>query len=132
MWVPLRIEYIKGAKADACPYASGHVMVAPHRHVGDLDPCAPEELGELMALSQRAIRALRDVVAPDGFNVGLNLGKVASAGFDDHLHLHVVPRWHGDTKFMPVLADTHVVPDALGATHLALVEAIARLAWRPT
>ena len=83
---------------NAFPYASGHVMVAPHRHVADLDAREPDELAELMALTQRAIRALREVVAPDGFNVGLNLGKVAGAGFDDHLHLHVVPRWQGDTQ----------------------------------
>ena len=80
-----------------------------------------------MALTQGAIRALREVVAPDGFNVGLNLGKVAGAGFDDHLHLHVVPRWQGDTNFMPVLVDTHVVPEALEATRLVLAEALARL-----
>jgi ATP adenylyltransferase len=157
LWAPWRIEYIKGPKPDACifcaavaatddadahvldrgercltmlnafPYAPGHVMVAPHRHVGDLDACEPDELAELMALTQRAIRALREVVSPDGFNVGLNLGKVAGAGFDDHLHLHVVPRWQGDTNFMPVLADTHVVPEALDATRATLAETLAAL-----
>ena len=157
LWAPWRIEYIKGPKPDGCifcaavaagddadarvidrgkhcltllnafPYSSGHLMVAPNRHVGDLDACRTDEVNELMALAQRAIRALREVSAPDGFNVGLNLGKVAGAGFEDHLHLHVVPRWNGDTNFMPVLAGVHVIPEALDATRSALADAVRRL-----
>jgi ATP adenylyltransferase len=102
-------------------------MVAPSRHVADLDALAQVEAAELMTLTQRALGALRTTVEPDGFNVGLNLGKVAGAGFDDHLHLHVVPRWLGDTNFMPVVADTHVIPEALDVTAAALSAAIARL-----
>jgi ATP adenylyltransferase len=80
-----------------------------------------------MRLAQRAVLAIRAVMSPDGFNVGLNLGKVAGAGFEDHLHLHVVPRWSGDTNFMPVLADTVVIPQALEATRTLLADAIAQL-----
>jgi ATP adenylyltransferase len=113
---------------NAFPYAGGHLMVAPYRHVGDLEACEPDELQDLIALAQRAIRALREVAAPHGFNVGLNLGKVAGAGFGDHLHLHVVPRWEGDTNFMPVLADTRVISEALAATQAALAEALRQQA----
>jgi ATP adenylyltransferase len=105
------------------PYSSGHVMVAPYRHVGGLEDLEDHESLELVRLSQRIIAALRRVMSPDGFN----LGRVAGAGFADHLHLHVVPRWDGDTNFMPVLAGTHVLPQALDATHAALVDALAAL-----
>jgi ATP adenylyltransferase len=158
LWAPWRIEYIKGAKPDECifcaafrtdddaavgvvdrgdrcftmlnafPYAGGHLMVAPYRHVGDLEACEPDELQDLMALAQRAIPALCEVASPRGFNVGLNLGKVAGAGFGDHLHLHVVPRWDGDTNFMPVLADTRVISEALAATQAALADALRQQA----
>jgi ATP adenylyltransferase len=106
------------------PYAPGHVMVAPYRHLAGLEDLDDAELLELMQLARRAITALRQVMSPDGFNVGLNLGKVAGAGIADHLHLHVVPRWEGDTNFMPLLADTHVIPQALGATREALTTAL--------
>ena len=112
---------------NAFPYAPGHVMVAPVRHVGALEDLDSGELLETMQLAQRAIHAIRKAMTPDGFNVGLNLGKVAGAGIADHLHLHVVPRWSGDANFMPVLADTNVIPQALGATHTVLAEAIAEL-----
>jgi ATP adenylyltransferase len=112
---------------NAFPYAPGHVMVAPVRHVGALEDLDSAELLETMQLAQRAIHAIRRAMTPDGFNVGLNLGKVAGAGIADHLHLHVVPRWSGDANFMPVLADTNVIPQALGATHTVLAEAIAEL-----
>jgi ATP adenylyltransferase len=102
------------------PYAPGHVMVAPYRHLSGLEDLDDAELLELMQLARRAITALRKVMSPDGFNVGLNLGKVAGAGIADHLHLHLVPRWEGDTNFMPLLADTHVIPQALEATREAL------------
>ncbi|HUZ29681.1 MAG TPA: HIT domain-containing protein, partial [Solirubrobacteraceae bacterium] len=102
---------------NAFPYTSGHLMVAPFRHVATLDELDDEELTELMRLAQRGIAAQRAAMSPDGFNVGLNLGRVAGAGIADHLHLHVVPRWEGDNSFMPVLADIRVLPQALEATY---------------
>jgi ATP adenylyltransferase len=112
---------------NAFPYAPGHVMVAPVRHVGTLEDLTPDEMLETMLLTRRAILAIRRAMSPDGFNVGYNLGKVAGAGIVDHLHLHVVPRWSGDNNFMPVLADTDVIPQALGATREVLVAALAEL-----
>jgi len=111
---------------NAYPYAPGHVMVAPVRHVAELDALDDAELLELMQLAQHAIGAQREAMSPDGFNVGLNLGAVAGAGIAEHLHLHVVPRWQGDTNYMPLLADTHVIPQSLDATREALVEALGR------
>jgi ATP adenylyltransferase len=102
-------------------------MVAPLRHVGGLEDLTDEEMVETMQMARRAVTALRDVMTPDGFNMGLNLGKVAGAGIADHLHLHVVPRWDGDNNFMPVLTDTHVVSQALDDTRAALAEALHRM-----
>ncbi|MBV9362686.1 MAG: HIT domain-containing protein [Solirubrobacterales bacterium] len=110
---------------NAYPYAPGHVMVAPLRHIGALEDLAGEEMLDTMRLARRAILAIGKAMAPEGFNVGFNLGKVAGAGIADHLHLHVVPRWSGDTNFMPVLAETNVIPQALGATRDVLVDALA-------
>jgi ATP adenylyltransferase len=110
---------------NAFPYAPGHLMVAPIRHVDSLEQLDDEELLELMRLARRGTGALRAAMTPDGFNVGLNLGTVAGAGIADHLHLHVVPRWQGDTNFMPLLADTHVIPQALQAAREALEDALA-------
>ncbi len=112
---------------NAYPYAPGHVMVAPVRHVGALEDLGSDEMLETMLLARRSILAIRKAMAPDGFNVGFNLGKVAGAGIVDHLHLHVVPRWQGDTNFMPVLDGTNVIPQALEATQAILAEAIAEL-----
>jgi ATP adenylyltransferase len=156
LWAPWRIEYITGPKDGECvfcagpsagddrathivergercftmlnafPYASGHVMVSPYRHVATLQELDDAELLELMRLARRATAALSDLMSPAGFNVGLNVGTVAGAGFADHLHLHVVPRWEGDTNFMPLLAGTHVVPQALDDTHEALIGALHR------
>ena len=112
---------------NAYPYAPGHVMVAPLRHIGALEDLTSEEMLDTMRLARRSILAIRTAMTPDGFNVGFNLGKVAGAGIADHLHLHVVPRWTGDVNFMPVLADTDVIPQALEATHTVLAEAIAQL-----
>jgi ATP adenylyltransferase len=109
------------------PYAPGHVMVAPYRHVAALEELDEREHLELMSLASRAIRAMRAAMNPDGFNVGLNLGKVAGAGIADHLHLHVVPRWEGDTNFMPLIGDTHVIPQALDATRKVLTQALRDL-----
>jgi ATP adenylyltransferase len=112
---------------NAYPYAPGHVMVAPVRHVAALEALGPDEMLETMQLARRAILAIRTAMTPDGFNVGFNLGKVAGAGIVDHLHLHVVPRWQGDTNFMPILGDTNVIPQALEATRAILAQAIAEL-----
>jgi ATP adenylyltransferase len=112
---------------NAYPYAPGHVMVAPVRHVGALEDLDADEMLETMQLARRAILAIRKAMTPDAFNVGLNLGKVAGAGIVDHLHLHVVPRWNGDVNFMPVLGDTNVIPQALEATREVLASAIAGL-----
>ena len=95
------------------PYNGGHLMVVPYKEVPDLNGLTEEEMADLWKLSRRCINALTAVMKPDGFNVGINLGKVAGAGILEHLHLHVVPRWTGDTNFMPVLAGTGVIPQAL-------------------
>jgi ATP adenylyltransferase len=112
---------------NAYPYAPGHVMVAPVRHIGAFEDLNEREMLDTMRLARRSILAIRKAMSPDGFNVGLNLGKIAGAGIADHLHLHVVPRWNGDTNFMPLLADTHVIPQALEATRAVLADAIAEL-----
>lgn len=93
------------------PYNSGHVMVAPKRHVGSLTDATAEELAEMMALARRLEGIYREVYMPDGINVGMNLGRAAGAGVADHIHLHVVPRWNGDTNFMTVLGDTRLIPE---------------------
>lgn len=143
LWAPWRMDYILGPKDGECflcaaaratddraahvvlrgavcfgllnryPYNNGHLLVAPYRHVSGLDELTDAERLELMTLSDALVRRLREKIHPDGFNLGLNLGKVAGAGLESHLHLHIVPRWNGDTNFMPVLADTKVIPQAL-------------------
>lgn len=95
------------------PYNGGHLMVVPYKQAADLNELTEEEMSDLMKLTRRCQNALRQVMHPDGFNVGLNIGKVAGAGIVEHLHVHIVPRWQGDTNFMPVLANTTVVPQAL-------------------
>ena len=95
------------------PYVGGHLMTVPYKEVADLHGLTDEELADLWKLTRRCLAALTAVMKPDGFNVGINLGKVAGAGIAEHLHIHVVPRWNGDTNFMPVIAGTSVVPDAL-------------------
>jgi ATP adenylyltransferase len=95
------------------PYNSGHLMVAPFRHVGELEEVEDEESLDMQRLLQRCIKALKEAMTPDGFNLGMNLGTVAGAGIPDHLHWHVVPRWTGDTNFMPVLSETKVLPQFL-------------------
>jgi diadenosine tetraphosphate (Ap4A) HIT family hydrolase len=109
---------------NAYPYASGHVMVVPYRHIADLEELTADELGEVMVLARRAVTALRDTMAPHGFNIGLHLGAAAGAGVAEHLHLHVVPRWEGDTNFMPVIGNTRVVPEALDATRSSIAAAL--------
>lgn len=101
------------ALLNSYPYTGGHLMIVPYRQTANLDDLTDSELTDLMLLTRRCVNALRKVMHPDGFNIGVNLGRVAGAGVTEHLHLHVVPRWNGDTNFMPVLADTTVVPQAL-------------------
>jgi ATP adenylyltransferase len=93
------------------PYTSGHVMVTPNRHVASLAEATPEELNEMMGLARRLEQAFRDEYKPDGVNLGMNLGRAAGAGIADHIHMHVVPRWSGDTSFMTVVSDTRVLPE---------------------
>jgi ATP adenylyltransferase len=147
LWAPWRLEYIQqDDELDRCifcepeeelllarseralavlnkfPYASGHLMVAPTRHTGDFGSLDDAEAAEVHALAARGLEALRTVYGPDGFNLGWNLGRVAGAGIEDHVHLHVVPRWNGDTNFMPVLADVKVLPEHLLETRRRLTE----------
>lgn len=105
------------------PYNTGHLLIAPVRHVADLDGLSSEELYELMKTLRNAISWLRKALSPDGFNVGINLGRVAGAGLESHVHIHVVPRWNGDTNFMPIIADTKVIPEALEDTYAKIVSA---------
>ena len=95
------------------PYNGGHLMVVPYKEVPDMNGLTDDELADLWKLARRCTNALTAAMKPDGFNIGINLGKVAGAGIADHLHIHIVPRWSGDTNFMPVIAHTGVVPDAL-------------------
>ncbi|MCF7709505.1 MAG: HIT domain-containing protein [Verrucomicrobia bacterium] len=95
------------------PYTGGHLMVVPYKKVAGLDELTDEEKKDLMVLVDRCVVALKKAMNPDGFNIGINLGKVAGAGIVEHLHVHVVPRWNGDTNFMPVIAQTTVLPQAL-------------------
>ncbi len=149
LWAPWRLEYVQQAgELDRCifcepeeelvvargelalvvvnrfPYSSGHLMVAPARHTGDFGALDVAEASEVHALAASGLDALRATYAPDGFNLGWNLGRVAGAGIEDHVHLHVVPRWNGDTNFMPVLADVKVLPEHLLETARKL-----RAAW---
>jgi len=110
---------------NAFPYASGHLMTALNRHGVSLEEATPAELADAMDLTQLAIRALRATYRPDGFNVGVNEGRVAGAGVADHLHIHVVPRWNGDANFMTVIGETKVLPEALETTFERLSGALA-------
>jgi ATP adenylyltransferase len=155
LWAPWRLEYVQSAdeqtgcvfcnalegdpaqrlvvrKGDRAfvllnrfPYASGHAMVAPARHVGDLGDLDGDEALEIHRLAVATIAALREAYKPEGFNLGWNVGRVAGAGVVDHVHLHVVPRWGGDTNFMPVLADVRVLPEHLERTRERLAESLA-------
>ena len=125
------------ARADTCfvilnlyPYNNGHVMVVPNRHIAALAEASVTELGELMTMAQRAEIALTEAYRPQGMNLGINLGRSAGAGLPDHLHLHVVPRWAGDTNFMTVVGTTRVVPETPSQTLERLVPIFDRLAAR--
>ena len=153
LWAPWRLEYVQAAdEQPGCvfclaqegddeerlvvrrgerafvllnkyPYASGHLMVAPARHLDELEALDADEAAEIHALTVDALAALRAAYRPDGFNLGWNLGRVAGAGVLDHVHQHVVPRWSGDTNFMPVLADLKVIPEHLAEARRRLAEA---------
>ncbi|MHB0874931.1 MAG: HIT family protein [Anaerolineae bacterium] len=110
------------------PYNNGHLMVVPYRHVASLEDLRPEELLEVMSTVNLALAGLRNSMSPGGFNIGVNLGKAAGAGIDTHVHVHVVPRWAGDTNFMPVVADVRVVPESLVDTCRKLRRAIQSIA----
>jgi ATP adenylyltransferase len=105
---------------NAFPYNTGHLMVAPSRHVANLRDLEPAELSALMELTSRSVDIVQEAMSPQGFNVGMNLGTVAGAGVPGHLHVHVVPRWGGDTNFMTVVGDTKVLPEMLADTDAKL------------
>ena len=102
------------------PYTNGHLMVAPYDHIATLPELASETLAEMMGLAQQGMRVLEEEYAPHGYNVGFNQGRVAGAGVEHHIHMHVVPRWGGDTNFMPVIGDTRVMPQSLEDSYAAL------------
>lgn len=104
------------------PYTNGHLMVAPFEHLARLQDLDTETVAEMMALGRRAMEAIDAAYAPQGYNVGFNQGRVAGAGFEHHIHMHVVPRWAADTNFMSVLADTRVMPQSLSDSYAALRE----------
>ncbi|HXI30741.1 MAG TPA: HIT domain-containing protein [Vicinamibacterales bacterium] len=110
------------------PYNNGHLMVVPNRHVPNLASMQGDELAELMQLTRRSEMALSEAYKPQGINVGINLGRPAGAGVADHLHVHLVPRWNGDTNFMTVVGNVRVVPEALDATKAKLAPIFERLA----
>jgi ATP adenylyltransferase len=109
------------------PYNNGHLMVAPYRHVGKLENLKEDESIELLKISQLCIKAIKSGLKPRGINLGMNLGKVSGAGVADHLHLHIVPRWQGDTNFMPILAETKIVSVGLSSTYAILKKELQRI-----
>jgi ATP adenylyltransferase len=147
IWAPWRIKYIQMEKPEGCilcekpsedndalnyilyrgeknfiimnsyPYNPGHLMVVPYRHVASLDELTDEERHEHFEIVSRSIKVLRQVFNPGGFNIGINMGKIAGAGIQDHFHTHIVPRWQGDTNCMPVISNVRVVPEALAETY---------------
>ncbi len=156
LWAPWRIEYIVGEKEKGCifcnrikqkedeknlilyraefsfiimnryPYNSGHLMIVPYEHKGDYEDLNDNEILEMGKLIKLSIKVLREVMNPEAFNIGLNLGKPAGAGVEEHLHYHVVPRWNGDTNFMPVISNTRVIPEALSSTYKKLKKAFLK------
>jgi ATP adenylyltransferase len=148
IFAPWRMEYIEGEKPDGCvfcktsircdeyllhegktsfvmlnkyPYVSGHLMIIPVRHTGNLEDLTTEEGNELFILLDIAIKALKEAMNPEGFNIGMNIGKAAGAGVEEHIHVHVIPRWEGDTNFMSVVNDIRVIPEDLCKTAAKLV-----------
>lgn len=157
LWAPWRMAYVGAPKLPGCifclqpaapdrraalvlaatahasvmlnryPYGNGHLLVAPHLHTADLSALPAAAHAELSEVLRRSIALLQDALRPDGMNVGLNLGAAAGAGFADHLHWHLVPRWNGDTNFMPVIAEVHCIPQHLEAMWERLAPAFASL-----
>lgn len=109
---------------NAFPYSNGHLMVTPYQHTANLDDLSDAELLELMALTRRSVNLLKAAFRPDGFNIGINMGRVAGAGIADHVHIHVVPRWNGDTNFMGVIGDVRVIPASLDDVYARLSECL--------
>ncbi len=107
------------------PYANGHVMVVPNRHVGKIEDLTEDELREMMSLVQLISSILREEMSTDGLNIGINMGKAAGAGLEEHIHIHVVPRWFGDTNFMPVIGETKVISEHLYETFRRLKERVS-------
>lgn len=154
IWAPWRIEYILDNKKEGCifcnalskdddltlykgditvvvmnkfPYVNGHLLVAPTRHFSTLDKLSRDEMGNLLRTVEQSVSILKKVMHPDGFNIGLNLGKVAGAGVEEHLHFHIVPRWLGDTNALTVFAEVRVIPEHLKATYNNLKPYFAKL-----
>lgn len=109
------------------PYSNGHLMVVPYKHTPDLDDLAEAELADLIGMVRQCQRVLHIALKPEGYNIGVNIGEAAGAGIKEHLHIHVVPRWKGDSNFMSVTADTRVVPESLDETLRKLKQALARV-----
>jgi ATP adenylyltransferase len=104
------------------PYNTGHVMVAPFRHIAELEALGEDEISGIMELTSLAIQVIKKEMQPQGFNLGVNLGKVAGAGFAEHIHMHIVPRWQGDTNFMPVVGESKVMPESISGTYERLLQ----------
>ncbi len=109
------------------PYNTGHIMIAPYSHKATLEELTEEEILEMFMLAQKSLAILRETMEPDGFNLGINIGRVAGAGYEGHVHLHIVPRWNGDTNFMPVIADVKVIPEGLKSTYKRLLPHFSRI-----
>lgn len=154
LWAPWRMEYIVEVEKGGCifcqkqeekddeanfvlyrgksnliilnlfPYNPGHLLVAPYRHIPRLEDLTDEELAEHFNMVRKSVKLLTEVLKPTGFNIGLNIGKISGAGLEEHIHTHIVPRWQGDTSFMPVVSNTKVVPEALKATYQKLKEKV--------
>jgi ATP adenylyltransferase len=112
--------FFRGAKnfliLNRYPYSNGHIMIAPYDHLADPSTAPPETVSEMMRLAQRVMAAQRELYSPDGFNLGMNVGRTAGAGVEDHYHMHVLPRWSGDTNFMATLAETRIIPEDFATT----------------
>ncbi len=108
------------------PYNTGHLLISPYQHTGTLTQIPPETAQELFALTQKSEAALTEALRPHGFNLGMNLGKIAGAGFPNHAHMHIVPRWEGDTNFMPVLADVKIMPEFMEQTYAKIMAAFSK------
>jgi ATP adenylyltransferase len=117
----LRVGQLALVMMNKFPYNNGHLLVAPVRHVSGLDQLSNDEVMDLMLMVRRSIDLLKETMNPEGFNVGLNLGHVAGAGMEDHLHFHIVPRWKGDTNYMTVLGDVRVIPEHIEQTYKKLL-----------